>query len=124
MCGHLVARATVHGIIKQFFLIHDDEARRAIADRILYFHPERTLDAVRHYFGERIGLYFAWMLFWTKWLWLPGVLGIALFIYQCAPGVRVVAVSDCSHAQGGGAAGQRRRVCVQHRAGLLDNLVC
>ena len=35
----------------------------------------------RVYFGEKIGLYFAWLGFYTYTLILPSIVGLIVFIY-------------------------------------------
>jgi hypothetical protein len=39
------------------------------------------LTEIKDYFGERVGLYFAWLGFYTKWLMLPAFLGFAVQIW-------------------------------------------
>ncbi|KAL1922354.1 uncharacterized protein VTP21DRAFT_9893 [Calcarisporiella thermophila] len=43
------------------------------------FGPE-PYDTIREYFGEKIGLYFAWLGFYTSWLWIASVIGLISFI--------------------------------------------
>ena len=43
--------------------------------------PLRTASIFRVYFGEKIGLYFAWLGFYTYMLILPSVVGLLVFIY-------------------------------------------
>ena len=45
----------------------------------LFFLP---LDRIAAYFGETTAFYFAWSQFYTQWLLLPAVLGIAMFLGQ------------------------------------------
>lgn len=35
----------------------------------------------RHYYGEKIGIYFAWLGFYTRMLTWAAVVGIGCFIY-------------------------------------------
>ncbi|XP_076445347.1 anoctamin-1-like isoform X2 [Babylonia areolata] len=44
----------------------------------------QPLDHVRQYFGEKIGLYFAWLGFYTSMLIPATVVGLAVFIYGLA----------------------------------------
>ncbi|KAL8585793.1 hypothetical protein ACOMHN_037356 [Nucella lapillus] len=44
----------------------------------------QPLDHVKHYFGEKIGLYFAWLGFYTAMLIPATVVGLAVFIYGLA----------------------------------------
>ena len=34
---------------------------------------------MREYFGERIGFYFLWLGFYTKWLVIPALVGVVIF---------------------------------------------
>lgn len=36
---------------------------------------------IRNYFGEKIAFYFAWSGHLISWLWLPSIIGFAVFIY-------------------------------------------
>ncbi|XP_057304531.1 anoctamin-7-like isoform X4 [Hydractinia symbiolongicarpus] len=44
----------------------------------------QPLDHIREYFGEKIGLYFAWLGQYTAWLLLPSFVGLLVFIYGLA----------------------------------------
>jgi hypothetical protein len=46
--------------------------------KMLKFQP---LDAVRDYYGVKIGLYFAWLGFYTNLLILPSIVGVLVFLY-------------------------------------------
>lgn len=46
--------------------------------KLLQLQP---LDAVRDYFGVKIGLYFAWLGFYTNLLILPSIFGLFVFLY-------------------------------------------
>lgn len=45
------------------------------------FWRSQPLDLVNAYYGERIGVYFAWLGHYTKWLTLPAVVGMAVFVF-------------------------------------------
>ncbi|KAF9544569.1 Anoctamin-5 [Mortierella hygrophila] len=45
------------------------------------FWRSQPLDLVNAYYGERIGVYFAWLGHYTKWLTLPAVIGMAVFVF-------------------------------------------
>ena len=34
----------------------------------------------RHYFGEKVGLYFAWTGFYTAWLMIAAIIGIIVML--------------------------------------------
>ncbi|KAG8224432.1 hypothetical protein J437_LFUL001382 [Ladona fulva] len=44
----------------------------------------QPLDQIRDYFGEKFGIYFAWLGFYTNMLILPSIVGILCFVYGCA----------------------------------------
>ncbi|KAG0373041.1 Anoctamin-7, partial [Mortierella sp. AD032] len=45
------------------------------------FWRSQPLDLVNAYYGERIGVYFAWLGHYTKWLTLPSIVGLAVFVF-------------------------------------------
>lgn len=45
---------------------------------IPYMQP---LNFISNYYGEKMGFYFAWLTFYTSWLLIPAIPGIALFLY-------------------------------------------
>lgn len=44
-----------------------------------YMQP---LNFIANYYGEKMGFYYAWLMFYTSWLMVLALPGIALFIYQ------------------------------------------
>ncbi len=48
------------------------------------WYKEQPLWLIRRYFGVKIGLYFAWLGFYTKFLVIPSVVGVAVFLFGCA----------------------------------------
>lgn len=46
-----------------------------------YQHHMQPLHFIASYYGEKMGFYFAWLIFYTSWLLLPAIPGLALFIY-------------------------------------------
>mmetsp|Transcript_24367 Transcript_24367/g.17151 ORF Transcript_24367/g.17151 Transcript_24367/m.17151 type:complete len:108 (-) Transcript_24367:2164-2487(-) len=44
-----------------------------------YMQP---INFIADYYGEKMGMYFAWLMHYTGWLLIPSVLGTILFIYQ------------------------------------------
>uniref|UniRef100_H0ZNY1 Anoctamin n=1 Tax=Taeniopygia guttata TaxID=59729 RepID=H0ZNY1_TAEGU len=47
------------------------------------FYKFQPIDLIRKYFGEKIGLYFAWLGLYTEFLIPSSVVGIIVFLYGC-----------------------------------------
>ncbi|XP_066493211.1 anoctamin-5 isoform X2 [Tiliqua scincoides] len=45
------------------------------------FYKEQPLDLIRKYYGERIGIYFAWLGFYTEMLFFAAIVGLICFLY-------------------------------------------
>ncbi|KAK3105042.1 hypothetical protein FSP39_015898 [Pinctada imbricata] len=45
------------------------------------WYKYQPLDHIREYFGEKIGIYFAWLGFYTAWLLPAAAVGLAVFLY-------------------------------------------
>ncbi|XP_021368581.1 anoctamin-7-like isoform X2 [Mizuhopecten yessoensis] len=45
------------------------------------WYKYQPLDHIREYFGEKIGIYFAWLGFYTAWLLPAAVVGVIVFLY-------------------------------------------
>jgi len=50
----------------------------------LSFTKPQPLDRIREYFGEKVALYFAFLGFYTSWLWSASIVGIIVFIFGLA----------------------------------------
>lgn len=48
--------------------------------RFSVWYKYQPLDQIRDYFGEKIGLYFAWLGSYTTWLLLPSLVGLCVFV--------------------------------------------
>ncbi|KAM9496203.1 anoctamin-5 [Clarias gariepinus] len=48
------------------------------------FYKEQPLNLVRRYYGEKIGIYFAWLGFYTEMLFYAALVGLICFIYGLA----------------------------------------
>ncbi|KAL4660308.1 anoctamin-2-like [Arapaima gigas] len=59
-------------------LLHDEWARYGV------FYKYQPIDLIRKYFGEKIGLYFAWLGLYTQLLIPASVVGAIVFLYGCA----------------------------------------
>lgn len=75
------------GIITKIFPLHQEEKRKWLMSEWVkvtpfqLFFKAQPLDRIRDYFGEDIALYFAWLGFYTKWLWLASIAGVFCFIF-------------------------------------------
>ncbi|XP_034535672.1 anoctamin-5b isoform X2 [Notolabrus celidotus] len=49
--------------------------------RFLCFYKEQPLNLIRKYYGEKIGIYFAWLGFYTEMLFIAAVMGLICFTY-------------------------------------------
>ncbi|KAM3870564.1 anoctamin-5 [Diretmus argenteus] len=49
--------------------------------RFLCFFKEQPLNLIRKYYGEKIGIYFAWLGFYTEMLFFAAVVGVICFLY-------------------------------------------
>ncbi|XP_053800430.1 anoctamin-5-like isoform X2 [Vidua chalybeata] len=49
--------------------------------RFLRFYKEQPLVLIRKYYGEKIGIYFAWLGFYTEMVFLAAVVGLIYFLY-------------------------------------------
>ncbi|KAG8510099.1 Anoctamin-6 [Galemys pyrenaicus] len=91
-----INRLVNSGIYKAAFPLHDCNFSRPSEDlscpseRYLLYrewaHPrsiykKQPLDLIRKYYGEKIGIYFAWLGYYTKMLLLAAVVGVACFLY-------------------------------------------
>ncbi|XP_062991101.1 anoctamin-2 [Elgaria multicarinata webbii] len=47
------------------------------------FYKFQPIDLIRKYFGEKIGMYFAWLGLYTEFLIPSSVVGIIVFLYGC-----------------------------------------
>uniref|UniRef100_A0A8C6N4T6 Anoctamin n=1 Tax=Mus spicilegus TaxID=10103 RepID=A0A8C6N4T6_MUSSI len=48
------------------------------------FYKYQPIDLVRKYFGEKVGLYFAWLGAYTQMLIPASIVGVIVFLYGCA----------------------------------------
>ncbi|XP_012874171.1 PREDICTED: anoctamin-6 [Dipodomys ordii] len=91
-----INRLVSSGIYKAAFPLHDcnfsspSEDPSCPNERYLLYrewaHPrsiykKQPLDLIRKYYGEKIGIYFAWLGYYTQMLLLAAVVGVACFLY-------------------------------------------
>jgi hypothetical protein len=76
------------GCMKRWFILHDEAALNKLVNewvlnrKVNCFQRPTPLLEIRDYFGEKIGLYFAWLDFYTHALKWPAFVGILVFIVQ------------------------------------------
>ncbi|XP_073762479.1 anoctamin-1a isoform X3 [Danio rerio] len=85
-----------NGIYTSAYPLHDgdiDDVHAEINDRkILYeewasysiFYKYQPIGLIRKYFGEKVGLYFAWLGVYTQMLIPAAIVGVIVFLYGCA----------------------------------------
>ncbi|XP_073072429.1 anoctamin-5 isoform X4 [Manis javanica] len=61
--------------VNERYILHQNWAR------LSYFYKEQPLDLIRNYYGEKIGIYFVFLGFYTEMLSFAAVVGLACFIY-------------------------------------------
>ncbi|XP_039605498.1 anoctamin-5-like [Polypterus senegalus] len=49
--------------------------------RFSCFYKEQPLNLIRRYYGEKIGIYFAWLGFYTEMLFFAAIVGVLCFLY-------------------------------------------
>uniref|UniRef100_A0AAQ4S8D8 Anoctamin n=1 Tax=Gasterosteus aculeatus aculeatus TaxID=481459 RepID=A0AAQ4S8D8_GASAC len=86
-----IKRLLSNGTYTAAFPLHD-RARNAECEserfnlyqhwaRFLIFYKEQPLNLIRKYYGEKIGIYFAWLGFYTEMLFFAAVMGVICFTY-------------------------------------------
>ncbi|XP_065667826.1 anoctamin-3 isoform X3 [Hydra vulgaris] len=61
--------------------ISNKDSRKELNDTWLKFYKFQPLWKIRDYYGEKIAFYFAWLGVLITSLWIPALLGIAVFLY-------------------------------------------
>ena len=95
--GPLIRRMVRVGAVELFYPLHDGiywdksgsySGRTSLRMWLLkhwasfrYMFKIQPLDQVRNYFGEKVALYFAFMGFYTNWLTVLSLVGIAVMIF-------------------------------------------
>ncbi|OQR97895.1 transmembrane protein [Thraustotheca clavata] len=81
-----VGLSDFESIISKAFPLHDDEFNREIVSNWFYKwkdyfrNNDDQIDNIRLHFGEKAGLYFAFMDFYTKWLIPIAIWGVLIYI--------------------------------------------
>ncbi|MCI4383165.1 hypothetical protein PGIGA_G00023210 [Pangasianodon gigas] len=84
-----------HGVYTSAYPLHDGDIEGVEAEpndrKVLYeqwaryslFYKYQPIGLIRKYFGEKIGLYFAWLGVYTQMLIPAAVVGVIVFLYGC-----------------------------------------
>uniref|UniRef100_A0A9J8D9L7 Anoctamin n=2 Tax=Cyprinus carpio TaxID=7962 RepID=A0A9J8D9L7_CYPCA len=84
------------GVYTEAYPLHDGDIDGVHAEtndrKILYeqwasysiFYKYQPIGLVRKYFGEKVGLYFAWLGVYTQMLIPAAIVGVIVFLYGCA----------------------------------------
>uniref|UniRef100_A0A8C0E8P4 Anoctamin n=1 Tax=Bubo bubo TaxID=30461 RepID=A0A8C0E8P4_BUBBB len=75
--GTLIANNVYDAAYPLHDLLYQEWARYGV------FYKFQPIDLIRKYFGEKIGLYFAWLGLYTEFLIPSSVVGIIVFLYGC-----------------------------------------
>ncbi|KAM9366946.1 anoctamin-5b [Symphorus nematophorus] len=70
--------------------------------RFLCFYKEQPLNLIRKYYGEKIGIYFAWLGFYTEMLFFAAVMGVICFTYGVLSYDDNISSKEICHADIGG----------------------
>ncbi|XP_060796914.1 anoctamin-1a isoform X2 [Neoarius graeffei] len=85
-----------HGVYTSAYPLHDGDIEDVEGEpndrKVLYeqwaryslFYMYQPIGLIRKYFGEKIGLYFAWLGVYTQMLIPASVIGVIVFLYGCA----------------------------------------
>ena len=63
------------------FVEFEEDPRRVLSREWTSFFKFQPLTKIRNYFGEKIAFYFAWSGTLISTLWVPMLLGFAIFIF-------------------------------------------
>ncbi|XP_062868559.1 anoctamin-1a [Trichomycterus rosablanca] len=85
-----------HGIYTSAYPLHDGDLEGPYAEpndrktlyeewaRYSFFYKHQPIGLIRKYFGEKVGLYFAWLGVYTQMLIPAAIIGVIVFLYGCA----------------------------------------
>nr|XP_019935341.1 PREDICTED: anoctamin-1 [Paralichthys olivaceus] len=85
-----------NGVYTSAYPLHDGDIEEVNAEpndrKLLYqewasysvFYKYQPIGLIRKYFGEKVGLYFAWLGVYTQMLIPAAIVGVIVFLYGCA----------------------------------------
>ncbi|XP_063326660.1 anoctamin-1a isoform X1 [Pelmatolapia mariae] len=85
-----------NGVYTSAYPLHDGDIEGVSAEpndrKLLYeqwasysvFYKYQPIGLIRKYFGEKVGLYFAWLGVYTQMLIPAAIIGVIVFLYGCA----------------------------------------
>lgn len=67
----------------EYFYLHHESIRRILEESWgVQWIAKQPLNLVRTYFGDKVGLYFAFLGFYTSSLWVPAIVGVLMTFTQ------------------------------------------
>lgn len=84
-CGLDLDQLTNRGCIKGAFCLHESSELYKVQRqwlKLFYFPWNLPVGDIKNYFGEKIGLYFAFLSHYVSMLLFPAVIGIVVFLIQ------------------------------------------
>jgi len=72
------------GVVNKIFPLHEPAKVKWLMTNWASFKntfKPQPIDKVRDYFGEEVAIYFAWLGFYTSWLWFATAVGSVVFIF-------------------------------------------
>ena len=67
----------------EYFYLHHDAVRHVLEENWgMQWIAKQPLNPVRTYLGDKIGLYFAFLGFYTSSLWIPAIVGVLMTLTQ------------------------------------------
>jgi anoctamin-10/anoctamin-7 len=88
-CQFNPSRLVIDGCILAYFPLHDFVELRGLEEKwmVVFQLPwQQDVDAVKDYYGEKVGLYFVWLGHYTSFLLLAASVGVFSWIFVASDG--------------------------------------